>query len=186
MASKTKTDTLAQRVSEKVDIHPSRPKEKFHYCTTAPKQPRAFGPEVHSNRMRLIDTFDDKWVNETVLHYYFFDRDSDGQHVFLADGSKEWRSWKGDGDQKEVVRRGFNAWLDLDIGIKFEQVDSRYDAEIRIGFMAGDGAWSYLGRQILAHGPDERGSADRKRSSTIARLPLNSRARSGPRCTRTA
>ena len=34
-----------------------------------------------------------KWVNHTVLHYYFFDRETDGEQVFLADGTRLWRPW---------------------------------------------------------------------------------------------
>ena len=33
---------------------------------------------------------------------------------------------------------------------------ARVEAEIRVGFMQGDGAWSYLGRQILDRGANER------------------------------
>jgi Astacin (Peptidase family M12A) len=35
-------------------------------------------------------------------------------------------------------------------------VTSRDEAEIRVGFMQGDGSWSYLGRQILDRGANER------------------------------
>jgi hypothetical protein len=35
-------------------------------------------------------------------------------------------------------------------------VSSRDEAEIRVGFMQGDGSWSYLGRQILDRGVNER------------------------------
>jgi hypothetical protein len=30
-----------------------------------------------------------KWLNHTVLHYYFFDRETDGEHVFGADGTSQ-------------------------------------------------------------------------------------------------
>ncbi len=44
----------------------------------------------------------------------------------------------------------------MDLGLEFIEVDSRNDAEIRIGFMRGDGAWSYVGRDILGPGRNER------------------------------
>ena len=44
------------------------------------------------------------------------------------------------------------------IGLEFEQVNSKGDAEVRIGFKQGDGAWSYVGRDVIdiAGSPDER------------------------------
>ena len=48
-------------------------------------------------------------------------------------------------------------WADLGIGIEFVPVDNIADAEIRIGFLQGDGAWSYVGRDVLTFpGQQER------------------------------
>ena len=102
-------------------------------------------PGIGPERARAIIVTSDKWLNGTVLHYYFFDRDTDGEQVQFSDGTSERRSWVGAEPQRAVVREAFKQWKDLDIGLIFKEVDSRDEAEIRIGFMKGDGAWSYLG-----------------------------------------
>ncbi|WP_426752113.1 M12 family metallopeptidase [Myxococcus sp. Y35] len=106
--------------------------------------------------MRLIRQNEAKWANGTVLHYYFFDKDTDGEEVRLQDGSTHWMPWTTTDDEKKVVREAFRRWKEVGIGLEFEEVTSRSEAEIRIGFMRGDGAWSYVGRDVLRHGPDER------------------------------
>jgi hypothetical protein len=126
------------------------------YCALRERPARVFGPGVSSDRMRLINLLGNKWASGTVLRYYFFDRDTDGQNILFTDGSTEWRTWVGANAQKDVVRRGFEEWKDVEIGIDFKEVADREEAEIRIGFMRGDGAWSWLGREILDHGPNER------------------------------
>ena len=127
-----------------------------YYCALRERPTRVFAPGVTSGRESLINLLGNKWVSGTVLRYYFFDQDMDGQNVQFADGTIEWRSWIGEEKQKEVVRAGFKAWENVGIGIDFQEVLSREEAEIRIGFMRGDGAWSWLGREILEHGPNER------------------------------
>ncbi len=129
---------------------------KRTFCALRPREPRVFSPEVSGLRLRLLSTLVDKWVNGTVLHYYFFDRDTDGENVHLTNGQVQWRTWVGAEAQKDVVRQGFNVWRDVGIGIPFQEVNDRSEAEIRIGFMQGDGAWSYVGREILSHGLNER------------------------------
>jgi hypothetical protein len=127
-----------------------------YYCALNQRPARVFGPGVSSDRLRLINLLGNKWVSGTVLRYYFFDRDTDGQNVLFTDGSTQWRSWAGADAQKKVVRRGFEEWKKVGIGVDFKEVNDREEAEIRIGFMRGDGAWSWLGREILEHGPNER------------------------------
>lgn len=114
-----------------------------------PKVPaRPLPAGLNPDRLRLIRINEKKWANGTVLHYYFFDRPEDGPRG----------AWVGPAAQQEVVRRAFQAWKDLGIGLEFREVADRRQAEIRIGFMAGDGAWSYLGRDVIdiARNPDER------------------------------
>jgi hypothetical protein len=54
------------------------------------------------------------------------------------------------------VREGFRIWKDVGIGLDFKEVFTREEAEIRVGFMQGDGSWSYVGRDILLQGVNER------------------------------
>jgi hypothetical protein len=100
-------------------------------------------------RAELLRDISKKWVNGTVLHYYFFDSAADGQFLTNPDGTRTWYPWSSTQDQKNVVRQAFQTWKDLGIGLSFEEVKSREAAEIRIGFMSVDGSWSYIGRDII-------------------------------------
>lgn len=129
---------------------------KHSYCSLPPVPERVFALNVSPNRARLILRTGNKWVNGTVLHYYFFDQPSDGETVFFTDGTSEWRRWTTRDAEKDVVRQAFDIWKNLGIDLEFKEVDSRDEAEIRIGFMRGDGAWSYIGRGVLNEGLNER------------------------------
>ena len=132
------------------------PRYGHHYCSVRPTTPRQFAPGVNADRASAISTLSDKWVNGTELSYYFFDRPGDGQNVMLADGSVTFVRWSGAESQKATVRRAFKAWADLGLGLKFKEVASRDQAMVRIGFMAGDGSWSYVGRAVLDIASDQR------------------------------
>jgi Astacin (Peptidase family M12A) len=114
---------------------------KFTYCSMPMVKERVFSPDVNPNRARLIRMNDQKWVNGTKLHYCFFTKPAD---------------WVTKEAEKDVVRKAFKMWMNLGVGIVFEEVNSLDEAEIRIGFLRGDGAWSYIGRDILNIGRDER------------------------------
>jgi Astacin (Peptidase family M12A) len=126
------------------------------FCSLPPVPPREFPAGTDPARAEAILVNETKWVNHTVLHYYFFDRETDGEHVFLADGTRQWRPWTTDKPHQDVVRNAFDRWKAQDIGLEFVEVTSREEAEIRVGFMEGDGSWSYMGRQILDRGVNER------------------------------
>ena len=127
-----------------------------HYCNMPAVPQRDFGPEIDPHRSAAIIINDNKWVNGTVIHYYFFDEETDGENIFMSDGTQQFRSWVGSNEQKEVVREAFQIWKDKGIGLEFQEVDDRQDAEVRIGFMQGDGAWSYLGTYVLNIGAGQR------------------------------
>lgn len=127
-----------------------------HYCSLPNVPRRSFGPEVNPFRAAAILLSENKWVNGTVIHYYFFDQDTDGEYVFSAGGQRVWRSWVGSQDQQNVVREAFRIWKEIGMGLEFIEVDNREDAEVRIGFMPGDGAWSYLGTYVLNIGAGQR------------------------------
>ena len=130
--------------------------EAVTYCSMPEAPEREFGSNVSPSRLSLIVGSSAKWVNGTILHYFFFDQESDGQFVFLNNGTTVWRPWGTREAEKNVVREAFKTWKDLGIGLEFKEVNSRDESEIRIGFMRGDGHWSYLGREILNRGRDER------------------------------
>lgn len=128
------------------------------YCSIPMVLEREFDSNMSPGRLELIVGLAKKWVNGTTLHYYFFNKDTDGRKVTFTDGSTEWRPWKTSKKEMDVVRKAFKLWKDLKIGLNFEEVNSRDEAEIRIGFQQGDGSWSFLGRDIidLDLGPNER------------------------------
>lgn len=110
-------------------------------CSMPEVPEREFAPEVNPNRARLIRMNDRKWVNGTKLRYYFFTAPA---------------AWSTKETEKNVVRKAFRMWKEVGIGLDFEEVTSADEAEIRIGFLRGDGAWSYVGRDILTIGKSER------------------------------
>ncbi len=119
------------------------------FCSNPKVVSKPLADGMNKERARLILTNATKWVTGTTLHYYFFDKKTDGEFIKFTDGTKEWKGWKGTPAQMEVVRKAFGHWKKLGIGLNFEEVKNREEAGIRIGFMEDDGSWSYVGRQIL-------------------------------------
>ena len=125
-------------------------------CTVRPSLPSVFGPDVHEGRVRAINSMAEKWVNGTLLHYYFFDKASDGRPSRWPTAARSSSPGKASDAQKKVVRDGFAKWKSLGIGLEFKEVSAPDEAEIRIGFMRGNGSWSWVGREILDIGTDAR------------------------------
>lgn len=119
-----------------------------NYCSLVEVPPRVFAPEVGTRRAEMIIITQKKWVNGTKLKYYFFKGGSDGSPA----------SWKGNTAQINVVKQSFNTWKSQGIGLEFEETNDKNEAQVRIGFMRGDGSWSYVGRDVIdiASSPDER------------------------------
>lgn len=134
----------------------SAPRYAFHYCGVRPGLAPVGGAGVHDPRASAINSLRDKWLNGTELTYYFFDQPGDGQTVTLADGSQQFVSWVGPAAQRDALRQAFKVWADLGLGIRFREVTSREQATVRIGFMAGDGSWSYVGRAVLDIAANDR------------------------------
>ncbi|MEP7142301.1 MAG: M12 family metallopeptidase [Ferruginibacter sp.] len=137
-------------------VEPAGKMTPIRYCSNPKSVPKPLASGISKERARLILTNVTKWVNGTTLHYYFFDKKTDGLNVEFTDGTKEWKGWKGTPAQMDVVRKAFSIWKKLGIGLNFEEVKNREDAEVRIGFMDGDGSWSYVGREILNKEANDR------------------------------
>lgn len=121
--------------------YPGRAAHEISLKCTQPVAPeRTFDADVNNDRQSLIRTTGKKWVNGTKLHYYFFTN----------------AAWRGTAAEKQVVKDAFSAWKGIPIGLEFEEVDSADEAEVRIGFLRGDGAWSYVGRDVLNQGQSAR------------------------------
>lgn len=117
------------------------PNSEELFCALEVVPERELDPNLDPFRASAIRVIDKQWVNGTVLHYYFFDQASDGD-------------WVGAPDQMQAVRDAFKKWKDLGLGLEFEEVDMREEAEVRIGFLIGDGSWSYVGRDVIDLVPD--------------------------------
>jgi hypothetical protein len=103
------------------------------YCALPEVPEPTFEPTVSAHRASLIRYISKKWVNGTKLRYYFFESGPYATNQV----------------QKDVVRQGFQVWRDVGLGLVFEEVSQISEAEIRIGFLQGDGSWSYVGRDVL-------------------------------------
>ena len=108
--------------------------EHEHAECALPSVPnRPLDQHIDPGRESLIRYIEKKWVNNTVLHYFFFSAPD---------------NWRANDAQKDVVRNSFNEWKALGIGIEFVEVTNAAEAEIRIGFEQG-GSWSYVGRDAI-------------------------------------
>ena len=131
--------------------------EELQYCSVKPSAPLEIPAGLGAERASAIIVLSNKWANGTVLHYYFYtDTQRDGEMVTLQDGTREWRTYVGAEHQRQIVRDAFAEWKGLGIGLEFQETTDRSEAEIRIGFMRGDGSWSYVGTEILDLGQDDR------------------------------
>jgi hypothetical protein len=139
---RARLEEIEERLVSPTSERPTKDRvaDRPRFCAVPEVPEREFGPDVSVERARLIRVIEKKWVNGTVLRYYFF----------------EDPPWGAEEAQEDVVRAGFEKWEDLGIGIGFQEVASPEEAEIRIGFLQGDGAWSYVGRDILNQGQYER------------------------------
>ncbi|MFJ8158988.1 M12 family metallopeptidase [Streptomyces sp. NPDC094468] len=127
------------------------------YCSLPRQSDPAFAPGLAAERLGALIGGRRMWVNGTVLHYCFLDAATDAS-VIPVPGTAEMRRvpWGGTEEQRDVVRESFREWQDLGIGVRFAEVRDRGEAELRIGFQAGGGSWSAVGRDALAVGAGER------------------------------
>jgi len=113
-------------------------KDPKPYCAAPPHALPDLPSSMVAERQRAIIVGRTKWVNGTTLRYAF--TSGNGQV----------------GDQQAVVRKSFQEWKDLGLGLNFTEVSQPTEAEVRIGFVRGDGSWSYIGRDVLGISTTER------------------------------
>ncbi|MFN8286072.1 MAG: M12 family metallopeptidase [Chitinophagales bacterium] len=102
-------------------------KIKRPHCSQPKIKPRKFAPSVDAHRASFILANQKKWVNGTLIKYFFLE---------------------GPESQRKVVRSAFQTWQKLGIGLSFVEVKNIDEAMVRIAFK-DDGSWSYVGRDIL-------------------------------------
>ena len=85
------------------DITAEKPQSRFCNLPVVPE--RIFEASVDPARASVIRSISKKWVNGTVLNFYFFD--------------KENKDWKGTPKQEQVVRDAFATWKKTDSNFCF-------------------------------------------------------------------
>jgi hypothetical protein len=110
-----------------------------YHCAQPPRTPIALPAEVNAIRARAVRISKNKWMNGTVLHYCFLQREG----------------WDWPDDQKDVVRWAFGVWRDLNVGLRFVEVTREADAEIKIGRRQNNRSWSFVGVDILKYTDDD-------------------------------
>lgn len=108
-------------------------------CELPLVQDRDVSHIVNDFRANLIVSLSKMWVNGTTIKYYFF---------------KQHPEWSGSPSQEASIRTAISAWKEVGIGLEFSEVDNPEEATIRIGFKAGDGSWSFVGRDCIDHASD--------------------------------
>ena len=58
--------------------------KEMEYCQVPITPPRELDSNISNERAELINTISTKWVNRTILHYYFFENPP-----FAADESQK-------------------------------------------------------------------------------------------------
>ena len=111
--------------------------QEFCSLPSIPERPLPSG--LGMMRESFIRRIEKTWVNGTHITYCFFD-------TAKGHDSPSW--WNGTDADKQVVRTAFQTWKNLGIGLEFIEVEQPNDALVRIGFMRGDGSWSYLGTDV--------------------------------------
>src|SRR5688572_22192867 len=114
------------------------PPHVLQLCTLPPVAERPLDPRLNPNRASLIRTIEKIWVNGTVIHFHFLEHNV---------------AWRVAEKQKEVVRWAIGRWKAQGIGLTFREVQHTEHAEVRIGFEAGAGSWSFVGRDCIDQAP---------------------------------
>lgn len=150
--------TAAVRLGAAVaDATPTALPRSPSLCSSPPPPLPVLHPSISMGRASAIIQGASKWLNGTELHYYFFDNPAtDFSEVEYANHTRKPQTWVGSQTEQDVVRAAFAEWKALNIGLEFIEVQHREDAEIRIGFMLGDGSWSYIGNETLNFSSSER------------------------------
>ena len=119
------------------------------YCAIKLRPTPVFREGMSGEHAIIVVGDKKRWLNGTVLHYYFYNDPDEGSDIEMSDGTTEWRTWAGAPAQQDIVREAFAKWKAIGIGLEFQEVATREPAEIRIGFQLGGGSWSSVGREDI-------------------------------------
>ena len=107
-----KTEEPAKNRQTNKEIRMKKTITKRKLCKQPVPIQRTFDPNVSAHRMSFILASNLKWVNGTKIMYMFIE---------------------GAEPQKKVVRKAFQSWKNLGIGISFKEVSALDDSMVRIG-----------------------------------------------------
>jgi len=103
------------------------------FCALPPVVPPVYDEVVTGPRLAAINAYGKLWANGTKISYHLF-----------ASGP-----FAGQPADLQATRQAFNIWKSQSIGLEFKEVTSPVGAMLRIGYLAGDGSWSYVGTDNL-------------------------------------
>lgn len=101
-------------------------------CNRRPVELPRLPASFPAGRARAIISNKQRWVAGSELTYHFLE----------LPGSP----WPE--TQRQAVRKAFRTWKGLGISLSFREVASSAEAIMRIGFLQGDGSWSWVGREL--------------------------------------
>ena len=133
-------EELEERLSAESEPFEGAKDSLQQFCSLPEHPDPQFDDDISPDREDAIVSTGDKWVNGTNIHYFLFSKGRFG----------------GSNKAQDVVRLAFQAWKDLGIGLTFTEVSDIRDSELRIGFLRGNGSWSYVGTVALRIGQTER------------------------------
>lgn len=107
--------------------------EAMRFCALPPVAPPVFDEVVTGPRLEAINLFGKLWANGTKITYHLFEGSAFG----------------GGTADRQATRDAFQTWKELGIGLEFQEVKSPANAMLRIGYVANDGSWSYVGTDNL-------------------------------------
>ncbi len=105
----------------------------LQFCALPPALPKVFDEVVTGDRLASINLFGRLWANGTEITYYLFDKGN----------------FAGSPADRQATDAAFAAWKSHGIGLTFKQLATPKGAMLRIGYLAGNGSWSFVGNDNL-------------------------------------
>jgi Astacin (Peptidase family M12A) len=102
-------------------------------CAVPPAPVRPVPEDADPRRTSLIRAFEKKWVNGSIIKYHFMEDPG------LVGSERD----------KDLVRKGWNTWKGVGIGLRFQECSDREQSDCRISFKQDGSSWSNVGRDVL-------------------------------------
>ncbi|MCJ2188033.1 M12 family metallopeptidase [Novosphingobium beihaiensis] len=110
----------------------TEPLNDLMHCALPKTEPKPLPAGLGDMQTSAIVLVGNKWINGTDITYFFKDI-----------GANRWPK-----AQKQVVQAAFAKWKAQGIGLTFTEVANEVNAILKIGFVQGDGSWSYVGTDV--------------------------------------